>query len=244
MAELPFIPLYVPDFDSATSFLTLEEEGLYFRLLRLMWQTPGCSVPDDDRWLTRRLRTADRELIRSVVDDFCEVSDGRIYQKRLQEEFSKAKKVHRARKKAGSKGGKTNALKINDLKGSKASNLLLAKDKQSSSSAVASTTTTTTTTTTAKAVKRASQISSDWMPDDELVSSIAGKHSCSAKLVKDEAYTFRNYWLGEGKAKKDWQATFRNWCAKDYCAIHEKNKSTLSENKSDFDGQGGIQHGW
>lgn len=54
--------------------------------------------------------------------------------------------------------------------------------------------------------RRAHQIPSSWKPTE--------KHSeLAAKLgvdVEAEAESFRDYWLGEGKPKKDWDATFRN----------------------------------
>jgi uncharacterized protein YdaU (DUF1376 family) len=246
MTDLPFIPLYVPDFDSATSFLTLEEEGLYFRLLRLMWQTPGCSVPDDNAWLSRRLRTDDTDLIRRVTEDFCQIGKGRIFQKRLQEEFSNAKTLRTARKKAGKAGAVAKYAKTKEKDPSKSKVLPLANGQQPHSKAIASTTTVTTTVKEEKNIqKRASVISRDWTPDEKLIQSIADKHSCSTKAVKNEVYNFVNYWAGEGKAKKDWSATFRNWCAKDWCPVHkDKGGKRLSETPEDFTGQKGISYDW
>lgn len=113
MSELPFIPLYVPDFDSKTDYLTLEEEGLYFRLLRLMWKTPGCSVPNDEKWIARRLRIHGDEIdvLKIIVEDFCTVKKGRLIQKRLQEEFGKAISVKEARSEASKKAHEAKALK-------------------------------------------------------------------------------------------------------------------------------------
>ncbi|MCP5097247.1 MAG: YdaU family protein, partial [Chloroflexi bacterium] len=35
--SLPYFPMYPTDFEADTSHLTLEEDGAYNRLLRLMW---------------------------------------------------------------------------------------------------------------------------------------------------------------------------------------------------------------
>lgn len=49
--SLPYFPMFPTDFEAKTSHLTLAEDGAYNRLLRLMWMTPGCSLPDDDAWI-------------------------------------------------------------------------------------------------------------------------------------------------------------------------------------------------
>lgn len=55
--------------------------------------------------------------------------------------------------------------------------------------------------------KRAHQIPDSWQPTE--------KHTTlAAELCVDmtaEAEKFRDYWLGEGKAKTNWNATFNNW---------------------------------
>ena len=56
MPELQYMPFYVGDYDKKTAHLTIEEDGVYNRLLRLCWQSPGCTVPDNKAWLIRHLR--------------------------------------------------------------------------------------------------------------------------------------------------------------------------------------------
>ena len=72
--SLPYFPMYPTDFEAKTSHLTLEEDGAYNRLLRLMWMTPGCSLPDSDAWIMRRMRCdADtfERVVLVVIDEFC-----------------------------------------------------------------------------------------------------------------------------------------------------------------------------
>jgi len=84
--------------------------------------------------------------------------------------------------------------------------------------------------------KRAAKIPENWVPDEALVKAIAGKHSCSEKVVYDESETFRDYWLATGKPMIDWRAAFRNWCKRDYCAIHKKTtQKKFAEFESDYD---------
>lgn len=79
--SLPFFNLYPRDFEADTSHLTLEEDGAYNRLIRLCWMTPGCSLPDDDAWIMRRMRvdaeTFER-VVRVVLDEFFTRSGGRV----------------------------------------------------------------------------------------------------------------------------------------------------------------------
>lgn len=106
---LPYFPMFPSDFEADTSHLSLEEDGAYNRLLRLMWMAPGCSLPADDAWLSRRMRV-DAEtfsrVVRPVLDEFFRVTNGRIINPRLSEEFKKVDKTSKARSEAGKKGGR------------------------------------------------------------------------------------------------------------------------------------------
>lgn len=127
--SLPYFPMYPTDFEAKTSHLTIEEDGAYNRILRLMWMTPGCSIPDDDAWIMRRMRVdADtyERVVRVVIDEFCERKNGRVSNARLMQVFIASNDAHEKRVSAGSKGGKAKALKSNDMASSNA----VAKPKQ------------------------------------------------------------------------------------------------------------------
>ena len=47
----------------------------------------------------------------------------------------------------------------------------------------------------------------------------------------------------KGKAKKDWSATYRTWCAKPYCPIHEKSNG-LAEKSEDWPDGPTTGKGW
>jgi len=108
--SLPYYPFYPSDFEAKTSHLTLEEDGAYNRLLRLMWMTPGCSLPDDPAWVARRLRvdaaTYDR-VVAPIISEFFKRARKRIYSPRLMREFDSAKVTHELRVSAGKKGGRS-----------------------------------------------------------------------------------------------------------------------------------------
>lgn len=112
------MPLYVDDFEAATAHLSVAEDGIYNRMMRLCWRTPGCSVPAESAWLIRRLRiTADEfeTVAKPVIDEFFKVKNGRYFQARLTREFDAIENKSLARKKAGKLGGSAKASKNKDI---------------------------------------------------------------------------------------------------------------------------------
>jgi len=111
--SIPYFPMYPADFEAKTSHLTLEEDGAYNRLLRLMWMTPGCSLPDAPAWLIRRMRidaaTFER-VVAPLLSEFFERKSGRLHNPRLRAEFEKADETYRKRSSAGKRGGRPKAV--------------------------------------------------------------------------------------------------------------------------------------
>jgi len=125
MAKLPYMELYVDDYHSATAHLDEREDGIYFRLLRICWQTPGCSIPDDNIWLERKMRMKGKhEDIRAILVEFFTLKNGRWFQKKQMQIFCKTKSKILERKKAGKKGGIAKALKYKDKTPSNTKDLL------------------------------------------------------------------------------------------------------------------------
>ena len=112
--SLPYFPMYPTDFEADTSHLTLAEDGAYNRLLRLMWMTPGCTLPADDKWLMRRLRVDAQtfdDVVRVVLDEFFTVKNNRLSNAKLSRIFAETSVAHQKRVLAGAKGGKAKSLK-------------------------------------------------------------------------------------------------------------------------------------
>lgn len=126
MSTHPYLPLYVDDYEAATAHLTAEEDGIYSRLLRLCWRTPGCSLPNDPAWIARKVRVSAEDydrVVRLVIEDFFKVVRGRLVQKRLKAEYETISRKKAARVKAGKRGGDAKALKNNENDPSNASDL-------------------------------------------------------------------------------------------------------------------------
>lgn len=125
--SLPYFNMFPADFEADTSHLSLAEDGAYNRLIRLMWMTPSCTLPDDNAWIKRRMRANDEEfetVVLVVIDEFFTRKDGRISNARLTKEFIKSNELHTKRKNAGKLGGNSKSLKSKDNDSSKASDLL------------------------------------------------------------------------------------------------------------------------
>ena len=125
--SVPYFPLYVADYEADTAHLTLEEDGAYLRLLRLCWRTPGCSIPNDPKWIARMMRVtweAYERVVAPILSEFFRLKHNRYYSPRLQKEWERIEGTHRARSDAGKKGNTTrwqkqsppdNALKTNEM---------------------------------------------------------------------------------------------------------------------------------
>jgi len=123
MSTHPYIPLYVDDYEAATAHLSAEEDGIYSRLLRLCWRTPGCSLPDDADWIARKIRLSSADFERAgrgVLAEFFTLSRGRFVQRRLKREYDDISRKKSARKVAGKKGGIAKAQKTQEKSASNA----------------------------------------------------------------------------------------------------------------------------
>lgn len=101
MPKFEGLTLWTDKWVSDTYHLTRCERGTYMDLLILMWRSPGCSVPDDDKWLAKHMRMTAAEVqdeLRPLIREYCKVQGSRITQKRLHAEFERVdKKVEQKR---------------------------------------------------------------------------------------------------------------------------------------------------
>lgn len=224
MSTHPYIPLYVDDYDAATAHLTIEEDGAYSRLIRLCWRTPGCSLPNDNTWIARKIRLSESDferVARPVIEEFFTLSRGRLTQKRLKAEYDDISRKKAARKQAGKKGGDAKAQKTKDNSPGIATALPAdvrafpnpepnpepirlfsdpPENMEPQQSDVA-------------ARRRASRIPADWRPSvDEVIYAIT--EGFDERTVDRIAEDFRDFWVaksGQDACKLDWTATWRRW---------------------------------
>jgi uncharacterized protein YdaU (DUF1376 family) len=100
MSEYPYLPLFTAEFIASTTHLSAEETGAYLMLLMMAWQSPGASLPDDDRKLAAwaRVDAATWRTIKLAVMEFWQLSDGQWHQKRLTKERAHVASVSDARR--------------------------------------------------------------------------------------------------------------------------------------------------
>lgn len=215
--SIPYMPLFVADYEADTAHLTVEEDGIYMRLLRLCWRTPGCSVPDDDEWIKRRLRVSDDEFetVKRVIAEFFERDKARVFSPRLQREHERINETSQRRRNAGKKGGRPNTPPKTK---EKLESPALTKQKQTESPASQlepelEPDTKEEEPNGSSKKTRASRLSEDWsLPDDWFQWALDEGWRPEAATV--EADKFRDYWIskaGKDAAKLNWKATWRNW---------------------------------
>ena len=99
-----WMPFYVGDYLSATTRLTTEQHGAYFLLLLDYWKNGP--PPNDDAVLAQivRLSPAAWRKAKPAIMGFFAVEDGKLTQKRVDKEISKATAIAEERSKAGKEG--------------------------------------------------------------------------------------------------------------------------------------------
>jgi len=205
--SLPYFPMYPSDFEAKTSHLSIAEDGAYNRLLRICWMTPGCTLPNDEAWIMRRVRAhsdQDKEAVLTVLAEFFTVKNGRLSNARLSREWVSANEAHIKRVSAGSRGGKAKALNRND----NGSSNVKAKPKQPEPEPEPEPVKRD---TSVSPKKRACAIPENWVPSDKNVDQALSK-GLSEQEISHEADRFRDYHLAKGTTFKDWDAGWRTWC--------------------------------
>jgi len=125
MADLFYLPYYIDDYEAATAHLTPEEDGIYMRLIRLCWRTPGCTIPNDIDWIARKMRMPNEQTkIQPLLEEFFKLKNNRFYQKKLLTIYSSKMKTLKARKEAGKSGGEAKALNLKKKQSNKDKDLL------------------------------------------------------------------------------------------------------------------------
>lgn len=209
----PYIPLYIDDYEAATAHLTAEEDGVYNRLLRLCWRTPGCSIPNDPAWIARKIRLSAEDFDRvakPVIEEFFKVQRGRLVQKRLKDEYDDISRKKTARKKAGSSGGRQKALNAKENLSSTASDLpahtRAFPEPEPEPEELPPTP------QGAKRRKPETPIP-DGCPSTELINAMqAEAREAGANLdLRHEARQFRDWWQAKDGRNRDWDACWRTW---------------------------------
>lgn len=230
--SIPYIPLYVADYEADTAHLTLEEDGAYMRLLRLCWRTPGCAIPDDPAWIMRRMRCSADEfhrVVRPILDEFFSTEKARLFSPRLRAELERIEDTSRKRSAAGKMGGRpAKALKkrATDKSPAKANGKHLEPEPELDKK------------DTKVSQKNGTRLPPDWTLPDEW-GQWAVNEGWPAASVRIEGEQFRDYWIsktGRDATKRDWLATWRGWIRNDYAKRgpkHGKSDRSAAERRAE-----------
>jgi len=239
--SIPYIPLYVTDYEADTAHLSLEEDGAYMRLLRLCWRTPGCSVPDEPRWIMRKMRISADDYYRVVeplIDEFFTRGMGRVFSARLQREEERIKATSKKRSEAGLKGGRpANPLKNNETTKSRAKAKQkhlkpeLELDKED--------------TIVSSSAKRKTRIQEGAFISEKMLRA-AEKRGHSQQEAEAQFGRFKNDALAKGKLFLDWDRAFLTWLDSPYFKTITtggmNGQSNVQESGADFARRAGERY--
>lgn len=132
MAQFPALPIWTDALLGDTTHLTQAEFGAYLLMLIVAWRSPGCCLPNDEKYLARITRShlaRNWRVIRSAVMPFWRLGeDGQLRQKRL----SQVHLVSAELRLKASAAGKSSSLKRKERLSTTVEALLAASTNQTS----------------------------------------------------------------------------------------------------------------
>ena len=113
MSQAPFWPVATDAMIADTTHLTAEETGAYIMLLMCLWRSNGEPLPLNHKKLPRmaRVRPNRWAAIWENIEEFFEIENETITQKRLREDWVTVQEKITRKRESGSLGGKAKALK-------------------------------------------------------------------------------------------------------------------------------------
>ncbi len=211
MSKAPAMPMYWDAYIADTTHLTIDEHGAYMLLLGAMWRRDG-SIPNDDKDIARILgvTVAKWKKIKARLNGFLTIDDDKISQEKLQKVWKKTQEKIAKNSENGAKGGRPKSNKNNDLGKANGSNSLNPnesipepepkKEKELSKDS---------------SKKRGSRLPDDWLAPKEFIDWPIQNLNWNLNRTQGQLSQFKDYWIGLSGAravKRDWLATWRNWC--------------------------------
>lgn len=211
MADYAAIPFFTDSWKADTDHLTRVERDIYLCLLILIWRTPGCRVPNELPWISRKLGLTPEEvpLLVALLLEFTQTDGNWITQKRLSKEFAYVQRT--------SKKQSDNAKARWDKEKPTSQRNAEWHASGNAPSPSPSPTVRKEEPTVLPKEKRGSRLDADFVPDQSCTD-LATKLGFTRMQAQEALENFTDYWKGAAGAKGvklDWQATFRNWLRND-----------------------------
>lgn len=236
--KLDFYAWYPGDFRQDTQHLTREERWAYRDILDEIFVShqDACSLPDDDAHLCRVVgRSLDewktmRHALLDGPEPMLKKFRGRVSSARLTEEIDKAKVKSGIRAEAAHSRWNANA----NHKQPDARQIEIEKKKEKEKKTEPTPPVVPLPGDAATAVepekrtrkKTATHMTPEWRPSAEWISRLEAE--CPAVDVERVIPEFRDYWIGEGKPKADFDATFRNRIRQIDALIGDGNRTVIA----------------
>lgn len=210
-----YYPHHIGDFNSATRHLSRIERSLYRDMIDMYYDTEQ-PLTADFKLLCRKLMARTEEEVTGVEqvlnEFFTQSEQGWIharceqviaeYREQLEKKSAagKASAEARAAAKAAAEAAKTQGSATDDEQ---------ALNNRSTNQEPRTINHKPETKGKAEKQQRASRLSPDWTPSEQDIEYC--KTNRPELQVQQVAINFRDYWLGSGKTKVDWSATWRTW---------------------------------
>ncbi len=208
----PAFQIYPNEWLGSTKIMlmTPAEEGAYFRLLCIEWNSRDCSLPDDDKQLSV-LSRLDQEWFNGsgikIRQNFVS-RRGKIFNKRLLKEREKQEEWREKCREGGIKSGKSRRNKENIdeglLKGSSTKDLTKGEVNTNISSSSSSS-------SSISSLKNKSTKNLFILPTLEEVSNYCHERQSSVDPQKWMDHYISNGWMVGKNKMKDWKAAVRTW---------------------------------
>jgi uncharacterized protein YdaU (DUF1376 family) len=211
---LNYFEHHIGDYDSATAHLTMLEDGVYSRLLRVYYRTEA-PLPSDVKQACRLVRAQskpERDAVANVLDEFFELQPDGWHNRRCDEEIARFQ--DKQRKARASADARWNGHRTQSEGNANASADAMRTHSEGNAPRARPQSPDTKPHSEAKLPqrRRGSRLPDDWQPADE--SGLIRELALQPGHAVAELRKFRDFWAskpGKDGTKLDWQATWRNW---------------------------------
>ncbi|WP_054886670.1 DUF1376 domain-containing protein [Pseudomonas sp. NBRC 111130] len=211
----------IKDWTRDTAHLSVEEEGVYRRLLDHYYESEK-PIPQETKPVIRRLRLAGHEeAVVVILGEFFTLEDDGFHHRRCDEEIAKYHAKANACRQNGSRGGRPKKPEENQNGSQDEPNhnlnqepLTINQEPEDQEQCAANA-------TPGQAEpkpdgrKRGTRLPDDWALSPELAAwAKAERPELDDRMVQAMADSFRDFWIsktGKDATKLNWDATWRNW---------------------------------
>lgn len=243
-----YYKLNIPDWNLATSHLSLEEEAIYFRLVNYYYDTEA-PISEETQWVFRRLRLGSHsDVAERILSEFFFLKEDGWHHRRcenvIDEYHEQAEKNRNNGKKGGRKPKRDAASKAKNPVGSQSDASGGAKENPDITLTINQEPLTSNQSITPlapleKNSRRGKKLPIGFTLPKEWIDLAISEMRCSPSAVESDQLAFIHYYTnGKGKNEShiDWQMTWRNWYRKSYSEC-----SKSSEENSNGKRRSGIE---